>query len=213
MASPGLFLTRNFSKIDQNHDHKKCYLFSKEATWCDENLGLVAHWWPAKWQVEWRICKIRKCARDAKYAGHATYAKCAVVAKFDKNSATSVTKILGVQHIGGKVTGWMYGRADYFFAQPTRKLGGQQPITHPLFIFCANNTSLFVLQISLSIINFGTGPSISNIQQYLIFPKADLSKKKIQKKMERNFTCLPLTHLPIRSMLIMSSPNGQQKSQ
>ena len=145
-----LLLTRNFSKIDQNYDHNKCYLFTKEATWCDENLGLVAHWWPAKWQVEWRICKIRKCAKDAKYAEHATYAKCAVVAKFDKCSATSVTKILGVQHIGGKVTGWMYGRADYFFAQPTRKLGGQQPITHPLFIFCANNTSLFILQFSLS---------------------------------------------------------------
>ena len=48
VTSPGLLLTRNFSKIDQNHDHKKCYLFTKEATWCDENLGLVAHWWPAK---------------------------------------------------------------------------------------------------------------------------------------------------------------------
>ena len=106
---------------------------------------------------------------------------CAVVAKFDKRSAPSVTKILGVQHIGGKVTGWMYGRADYFFAQPTGKLGGQQPITHPLFMFCANNTSHFVFQISLSNSNFGTGPSISNITQYLIFTKPDLSRKKIQR--------------------------------
>ena len=177
MTSPGLLLTRNFSKIDQNHDHKKCYLFSTEATWCDENLGLVAHWWPAKWQVEWRICKIRKCARDAKYAEHATYAKCAVVAKFDKCSATSVTKILGVQHIGGKVTGWMYGRADYFFAQPTRKLGGQQPITHPLFIFCANNTSLFCFaNFSLQ---FKLRHGSKHIKHYetFDFSEVDLSKK------------------------------------
>ena len=90
---------QNFKKKICNNEHKKCYC--------------AAHWWWAKWQVECWICKIRKCAIDAKSAGLSTYAKCALAkfwtkyAKTNTMNATSMTKILGVQHIGGKVTGWM----------------------------------------------------------------------------------------------------------
>ena len=86
------------------------------------------------------------------------------------------------QNLGCAAHWWQSDRLNVWsggllFCAANQKIGGQLPITHPLFIFCANNTSLFVLQISLSNLNFDTGPSISNITQYLIFPKPDLSKK------------------------------------